>query len=167
MDMSAVYFTPEHALIHRWILLSNPHDSDFEKVHGYLKIGVSVLHESDKTVDLTVREDISKKDNDIMLPPQIRPSTKQVKIKLIKAENLPVLDSLSQSLDAFCVAKLAGSKIQSSVITADKATLSAYWYEELYLPVMEPALTNSLILTFLDRDMMSPKDDLVGSITIP
>ncbi|CAG9328112.1 unnamed protein product [Blepharisma stoltei] len=167
MDMSSVYHQSDHAFIHRWILLSNPKDSDFEKVRGYLKVGISVLHETDKTVDLTIREDVSKKDEDILLPPQIRPSTKQVKIRLLKAESLPVLDTLTDSLDAFCVAKIGGSKVVSSVKVADKATLSAYWYEELYLPVMEPCLTNNIILTFYDRDLMCPKDDLVGSISIP
>lgn len=39
--------------MHTWIALFNPSDSHFDTVRGYLKLGVSLLHENDKPVDLT------------------------------------------------------------------------------------------------------------------
>lgn len=73
---------------------------------------------------------------------------------------------MSKSLDAYCKASIANASIKSKDIQADQETLSAYWYEMLLLPYIEPGLSRYLILTFLDKDNLSPKDDLVGSVQL-
>ena len=125
IDMIYVYSQPNHAIVHRWVVLSNPEDENFELMRGYLKIGVSVLHEEDKAVDLSRKENPSEKDKDLMMPPHVKPKTIQLIIQLLKAENLPIMDK-GATIDAYCVARFAGSESRTSVYTADKATLSAY-----------------------------------------
>jgi hypothetical protein len=48
MDLTYVYSQPNHALIHKWIAVSNSEAKDFQACRGYLKFGVSVLAEGDK-----------------------------------------------------------------------------------------------------------------------
>ncbi|CAG9316505.1 unnamed protein product [Blepharisma stoltei] len=162
IDMVYIYSQKDHAIIHRWVVLSNPEDENFDVVRGYLKIGVSVLYEDDKAVDLAIREDMSIKDKEMLLPPHVKPVTVQLITQILKAESLPIMDT-GGTLDAYCVARFAGAESKTSTQAADKATLSAYWYEEIYLPVLVPSVTNTMSLTFWDYDSTSA-DDLVGSV---
>ena len=49
-DFTYVYNQKNHCLQNFWIALVNPESEDFTKVRGYLRISVSVLHESDNIV---------------------------------------------------------------------------------------------------------------------
>lgn len=54
MDLMYIYGMNNHCLKHTWIALYNPNSKNFETVRGYLKISISVLHEEDENVDLTI-----------------------------------------------------------------------------------------------------------------
>ena len=162
LDMMYVYSQPKHAIFHRWIVLSNPEAEDFEVLRGYLKLGISVLHSEDKPVDLAIKEKLSEKDKDLMLPPHVKPKVMQLHVEILKADGLPLMDK-SGTLDAYCVAKFAGAEVKTSTLTADEATMSVYWKNKLFIPVLQPCVTNYLTLTVWDHDYMS-KDDLVGSV---
>ena len=56
MDLTYVYYQDKHALIHKWIALSNAESEEFQEIRGYLKFGVSVLGEGDEQVDLAIKE---------------------------------------------------------------------------------------------------------------
>ena len=164
VDLTYIYSLPDHAMLHKWIVLSNPEENNYQQMRGYLKIGISLLHEEDKPVDLNRKEDPNSKDKDLMVPPYLKPKTIQLMVQLVKAENLPIMDK-GETVDAYCVARFAGAECKSSTFTADKATLSAYWYDEMYLPVMVPCVTSSLTLNFWDYDTLS-KDDVIGTVII-
>jgi hypothetical protein len=41
-DVAYVYFQQKHALLHKWIALSNPESANFNEVAAYLKLSISV-----------------------------------------------------------------------------------------------------------------------------
>lgn len=130
MDLTYVYLQKDHALVHKWIALANPQSEDFSRMRGFLKLGVSVLGEGDQQVDLEAAEGQDMKDEDLMLPPQIQPKSCQIIIRAIKGEKFPKMDS-SGTIDAFIECEFAGSKLRTSIRTADKANMSVEWYEEI------------------------------------
>lgn len=159
LDLVYIYKHPDHCLRHQWIAISNTSGKSYTKVRGYVRLGVSVTHESDEPADLAL-ETGKLVDSKIMLPPQIVPKTTQLIISLLKAENLPIMDN-GGTLDAYIEAHFAGVSIQSSVIKADSVTMTSYWYEELHLPVIEPCVSHNLVLRVFDSDVIS--SELVGS----
>ena len=96
------------------MVLSNPQDENFDQMRGYLKVGVSVLHHDDIAVDLAIKEKMTSKDKDLLLPPHVKPQVVQLILHLLKAENLPVMDK-GETLDAYGLAKFAGAECKSSV----------------------------------------------------
>ena len=163
MDLTYVYYQENHALLHQWIVLSNPQSEDFQIVRGYLKVGVAVLQEQDKPVDLTIQNKLPG-DEELLMPPQIKPRTKQLIIQFLKADSLPIMDS-GGTIDAFCVAKFAGAEQKTSIKVADEATMNVYWYEEVYLPVMQPCVSSKFYVNLWDYDRVAFKNDLVGSFS--
>lgn len=159
LDLTYIHKQKEHCLRHQWIALSNTKTSDYSRVRGYIKIGVSVLHESDEPADLAL-EHMKLTDSRVLLPPQIVPKTTQLVITLLKAENLPVMD-LGGTIDTFIEAHFAGVSVKTSEKKADKTTMTSYWYEELYIPVIEPCVAQNLVLRVFDKDALSKS--LVGS----
>ncbi|OMJ77656.1 hypothetical protein SteCoe_22695 [Stentor coeruleus] len=164
LDMTYIYSNPNHSMVHKWIVLSNPEDSNYEIMRGYLKVGISLCHEEDKPVDLCIRENPNLKDRELLMPPHVKPTVVQMYLHLIKAENLPVMDK-GQTLDAYCTVRFASSECKSSTYTADITTLTAYWYDEILLPVVIPSVSSDVTLTFWDHDSLS-KDDMVGAILL-
>jgi hypothetical protein len=164
VDLTYIYSNPNHGVVHRWTVLSNPEDSDFGSMKGYLKVGLSLTHETDKPVDLSKKENPSEKDKDLLIPPHVTPKAVQLIIHLLKAENLPKMDRTS-TIDCYCLVRFAAAECKSSVFKADEATMSAYWCEEIMIPVLTPCVTNTVTLTFWDHDSLT-KDDLVGGITL-
>ena len=51
-DVSYIYFMKNHTLLHRWIALSNPSSSDYDRLCGYLKISIAVTTKGDDPIQL-------------------------------------------------------------------------------------------------------------------
>ena len=164
IDLVYIYSSDTHGILHRWIVLSNPDDKNFNVMRGYLKIGISLLHETDRPVDLSAKEDLKEKDRELLIPPHIIPKAVQLIVQLFKGESLPRLDS-SSGLDAYCVVRFASAESKSSVYVADAATLTAYWFEEIMIPALIPCVTSTVTLTFWNHNSIF-KDDLIGCITM-
>ena len=163
IDLTFIYYQENHCILNKWVVLSNPESEDFSTVRGYLRISASVLHEGDKPVDLTVPFKLNEKE-DLMIPPQIKLQTKQLHIQFFRAEALPMMDS-GGTVDAYCVARFGGVEGKTSWKTADKATMSVDWSEEILLPVVIPSVGNKVSITVLDYDRLSKEDDMVGSFS--
>ena len=74
------------------------------------------------------------------------------------------MDGWNGTIDAFCTIEFAGSKIKTSTVQADATHFTAYWYEDLFVPVTVPPLSSRVMLRVWDYDLGS-SDDLVGSMT--
>jgi hypothetical protein len=163
-DLTYLYYQPNHAIVHRWIALSNPDSPDFQKIRGHIKLGISVQNEGDDDVDLAKPEFEDVKDSEILLPPQISLKPFQMIVTIIKAEGLPKLDDyFNETIDAFCEVNFAGGKIKTSVLKADQSKFAVGWYEELYLPVMMPNISKKVVVKVMDQDKFKEPDE-AGSI---
>ena len=162
MDLTYVYFQPNHAIVHKWLALANADSADYSAVKGYLKVGISVLGEGDEQVDLAVSETGEMKDEDLLLPPQIQPKACQLIIRAIKGEGLPKMD-IGGTIDAYLECEFAGSRIKSKVVTADEANYCVEWYEDLYIPAVIPTVSGKLRVRIWDYDA-GMRDDLAGTV---
>jgi hypothetical protein len=159
LDLVYIYKHPDHCLRHQWIAISNASGKSYTKVRGYIRLGISVTHESDDPVDLALETE-KQYDRKVMLPPQIVPKTIQLIVTLLKAESLPIMDR-GGTINPFIKAHFAGLSIKSSIIKADSVTMTSYWYEELHIPVIEPCVSQKLVLRLFDKDLAN--SELVGS----
>lgn len=48
--MAYIYFMKDHALLHKWLALSNPNSENFNEVAGYLKLSISVSTSGDEQI---------------------------------------------------------------------------------------------------------------------
>ncbi len=51
-DFSYLYQQPKHALLHKWIIMSNPASENFGEVTAQLKISISICGEGDNQIDI-------------------------------------------------------------------------------------------------------------------
>ena len=165
MDLSYVYFQPGHSIVHNWIVLANSEEEDFQSVRGYLKFGCSVLAEGDEQVDLTIPEKNESGDSDLILPPQITTQQCQLIIRAVKAEGLPKMDEFGGTCDAMLEADFSGCKMKTAHKSADEATYSAYWLQDIYMPVIVPCVTGKLVIRVWDWDPTSA-NDIIGTVTL-
>jgi hypothetical protein len=68
-DLSYIYLMKDHALMHKWIIMSNPESDDFGEVTGYLKISITIAGEGDEQV--AIEDDPNPETDDVLQPPQI------------------------------------------------------------------------------------------------
>jgi hypothetical protein len=123
-----------------------------------------VIAEGDEQVDLTIKELSDAKDSDLLLPPQIQTQSCQLKIRCVKAEGLPKMDDYGGTCDAYVKADFSGCHLKTTHVEADKGTFSAYWSEDLLMPVTIPCVTGRLFVRVYDWDAAS-EDDIIGTVT--
>lgn len=51
-DVSAIYFKQDHALLHKWIALSDPYGENYNEITGYLKVSISVTCTGDEAIQI-------------------------------------------------------------------------------------------------------------------
>lgn len=49
-DLAYIYFQQKHALLHKWLALSNPDSETFNEVAGYLKVSISISTVGDEQI---------------------------------------------------------------------------------------------------------------------
>jgi myoferlin len=91
-DIAWVYFQPKHALLHKWIALSNPESGNYEEVAGYLKLSLNVSTVGDEQLQITEDNGADNSEESVLMPPSIRPEFYQIRFKFFKAEHLPAMD---------------------------------------------------------------------------
>ena len=65
--MYSIYMQPKHAMINRWIAITNE-ESDFNTITGYIKASTQVVHVDDKRNNLELLA-TTNKEAKIILPP--------------------------------------------------------------------------------------------------
>jgi len=66
-DITFIYFMKQHALMHKWLALSNPNSENFSEVAGYLKVSITICASGDEQVQIT--EDDNENSEDAVLMP--------------------------------------------------------------------------------------------------
>ena len=52
-DVTQIYFRKEHALLHKWIAISDPTGDNYSEVTGHLKISVSITCTGDEAIQIS------------------------------------------------------------------------------------------------------------------
>jgi hypothetical protein len=167
VDFAYIYNHDKHTVNNRWIALANPESDDLTKVRGYLKVSMSLLHESDQRVELKYKP--TDDPNSIcVIPPHVKMQFMQLSIYIIRAEQLPDMDyvvsadKVKRNCNGFLTVKYMGTELSTSVVDMNAEMIR--WEEMISLPVTLPAVTNKLVFQLWDKDLMT--NELVGTFEI-
>lgn len=97
----------------------------------------------------------------LLLPPHLQTKPWQLKISLIKAENLVKLDLIG-SIDSYVQFEYGGASIKTETI---KDNRNPIWGKHVFLPFSEPAVDDWVVIKIFDHDAMD-KDDAVGGFSL-
>lgn len=82
-DLSTIYLKENHALMHKWVVMSNPESEDFGEVTGFLKISITIAGGGDEQV--SIEDDANPTEEDFIQPPQITPEFYQLHVRFFAA----------------------------------------------------------------------------------
>ena len=165
LDFGYVYNQEGHSLHNVWIGLANPESSEISKIRGYLKISISVLHESDQRIEL------EGKDNEIsncLIPTQIKMKYKQISFYFFRGEEFPDMDSVfsekkvGRRCDGYIEVKYMGVKRKTKVVSMKDEIVE--WNQIVDIPATMPAVSQKICCVVYDEDV--GKDDIVGSFEL-
>ena len=150
-DLEYIYSMKNHCLNNHWIALSNPESNEITKIRGYLKLSISVLHDSDPRVELKSDPESTS----CFVPSQIKVEYKQLSIYLIRGEKLADRDSKGNASIDF---KYFGINVSSKQVKT--ANSSAYWNQVINIPIQIPAVSQKIVM------IIKIKDTPIGSYEI-
>ena len=90
-DVTQIYFKPDHALMHKWVALSDPYGDNYNEITGYIKICISVTCTGDEAIQME-DDEAEVEDTDVLMPPSLNPEFYQIKIRFFTAQELPIMD---------------------------------------------------------------------------
>ena len=163
-DLEYVYSMRNHSLNNHWLTLSNPESKDMTKIRGYLKLSISVLHDSDPRVELKSDPESTS----CFVPSQIKVEYEQLSIYLIRAEELPDRDSIvakkkNRECDPFIEFKYFGLNVESEV--SKNINDVAIWNQIIKMPIQIPTVSQKIVMLVKDYDKIGSNDD-IGSYEI-
>ncbi|XP_074642408.1 myoferlin-like [Tubulanus polymorphus] len=177
-DIGMVYDEPQHTLMNKWLLLSDPDDT-MAGAKGYLKVMVTVMGPGDeapssKSVSQDDDEDI---ESNLLRPAgvQLRPAT--FVLRVFKAEDLPRMDSdfmqgmkkfvgmgddKKELVDPYVIFSFAGKEVRTKIMyCSDHPDFN----QELRLGLRFPSMCERIKLQVKDWDRMT-EDDPIGTAYI-
>ncbi len=166
-DFTYIYKNKNHCLQNFWVALANPESDDICKVRGYLKLSVSILNESDPRVELSCKSS-DDPSSMCMIPPQVKMEYIQVSIHIIKAEQLPDMDSIfskskvERQCNGYVKAKYMGTKVKTKV--RDMKSELVVWNETLDIPINYPVVSHKIVMSIWDQDPV--RSDIIGSFEL-
>ena len=164
-DLQYIYSMKNHTLNNHWIALSNPESKDMTKIRGYLKLSISVLHDSDPRIELKSNPDSIN----CFMPSQVKVEYRQLKIYLMRVEEVPDMDSTfslkkkDRPADPFVEFIYFGLKIKSKV-SKNKNDI-AVWNQIINIPIQYPYVSQKIVMLIKDYDL-TISDDNIGSYEI-
>ena len=162
-DFEYIYSKEKHCVKNLWIALANPESKDITKINGYLKLSISILSTEDEKVELNPDP---TKDEDCMVPPQIRVTYKQLEISIFKGENFPDMENLfgkertkDKRCSAYVEVKYLGVSKSTSIIKMEKEAID--WNEIIQIPVPQPTISQKVLFYVKDKNK-----NIIGSFII-
>jgi hypothetical protein len=166
-DASFVYYSDHHEIFRQWIGLSDITDAH-EGVQGYLKVTIVCLGPGDEQKIHSFEEidEFEQKSSDdvVLMPPHIDQKGYILTLNFHCAQHLPNMDLgiLGGSCDPYVVASFGGITVKTSVF---EKQLNPIFNQALQLAVMEPIMSDRIIISIYDKDKLD-KDDLICIFTI-
>jgi len=131
--------------------MTNPEADDKTKTSGFLVVSINLIGPGDEAAQLKLGTDKEVNAKKPWMPTNVVKKYKQFYFKLIKAENLPVMDTFG-TIDAFIKFELdKKSKVKTKVVKMRNSVVN--WNQELLVPVELPVTKDSLDFELYDEDL--------------
>ncbi|XP_034754827.1 myoferlin isoform X2 [Etheostoma cragini] len=175
LDVGYIYDESGHAIMRKWLLLSDPDDSS-SGARGYLKVSITVVGSGDEPP--TERRDISEEQDDIesnlLVPAGVTMRWATLSLKVYRAEDMPQMDDAFMQtvkqvfggegdrknlVDPYVEVNFAGKKLCTKII---EKNANPEWNQLINLQVKFPSMCERIKLTMYDWDRLS-KDDAIGT----
>lgn len=175
LDIGFIFDEPGHAVMRKWVLLSDPDDA-VSGAKGYLKLSMFVVGTGDEPpVEKRDREsDADDVESNLLLPAGVTLRWITFFLKIYRAEDIPQMDdAFAQSVkelfgadsdkknlvDPFVEVCFAGRKVCTKRI--DK-NANPEWNQAVNLQIKFPSMCEYIKLTVFDWDRLT-KNDAVGT----
>ncbi|KAM9345045.1 myoferlin [Symphorus nematophorus] len=175
LDVGYIYDEPGHAIMRKWLLLSDPDDSS-SGARGYLKVSIFVVGTGDDPP--TERRDIIEEQDDIesnlLVPAGVTMRWATLSLKVYRAEDMPQMDDAfvqtvkqvfggdgdrKNLVDPYLEVSFAGKKLCTKII---EKNANPEWNQLINLQVKFPSMCERIKLTVFDWDRVT-KDDAIGT----
>lgn len=130
LDIMSIYHSENHCILHKWLALSN-FDKGLNEVKGYVLISANVITSGDEAFELNDYQpsETSGSEPKVLMPPHLETKPWQMKISLIRAENLVKMDLLG-SIDCYLLFQYAGATFKTDVI---KDNRNPIWGKNIFV----------------------------------
>ncbi|XP_060895814.1 myoferlin [Labrus mixtus] len=174
LDVGFIYDEPGHAIMRKWLLLSDT-DSD-SGARGYLKVSIIVVGTGDEPP--TERRELSDEHDDIesnlLLPAGVTMRGAILTLKVYRAEDMPQMDDAfiqtvkhafggerdrKNLVDPYLEVSFAGKKLCTKII---EKNANPEWNQLIHLQVKFPSMCEHIKLTLYDWDRLT-RDDAIGT----
>ncbi|KAM6923228.1 myoferlin [Lycodopsis pacificus] len=175
LDVGYIYDEPGHAIMRKWLLLSDPDDSS-SGARGYLKVSITVVGTGDDPP--TERKGISEEQEDIesnlLVPAGVTMRWATLSLKVYRAEDMPQMDDAfiqtvkqvfggdgdrKNLVDPYVEVSFAGKKLHTKRV---EKNANPEWNQLINLQVKFPSMCERVQLTIYDWDRLT-KDDAIGT----
>ncbi|XP_020486571.2 myoferlin [Labrus bergylta] len=175
LDVGFIYDEPGHAIMRKWLLLSDTDDSN-SGARGYLKVSIIVVGTGDEPP--TERRELSDEHDDIesnlLLPAGVTMRWAILTLKVYRAEDMPQMDDAfiqtvkhafggegdrKNLVDPYLEVSFAGKKLCTKVI---EKNANPEWNQLIHLQVKFPSMCERIKLTLYDWDRLT-RDDAIGT----
>ncbi|XP_019795203.2 myoferlin isoform X1 [Tursiops truncatus] len=175
IDVGFIYDEPGHAVMRKWLLLSDPEDTS-SGAKGYMKVSMLVLGTGDEPPpEMQDRgNDSDDVESNLLLPAGIALRWVTFLLKIYRAEDIPQMDdAFSQTVkeifggsadkknlvDPFVEVSFAGKKVCTNII---EKNANPEWNQVVNLQIKFPSVCEKIKLTIYDWDRIT-KNDVIGT----
>ncbi|XP_060781969.1 myoferlin [Neoarius graeffei] len=173
MDVGYVYDEPAHAIMKKWLLLSDPDDSS-SGAQGYLKVNMFIVGTGDEP-PMEKKESNEEQDdieNNLLLPAGVTLRSATLSLKVYRAEDMPQMDDAFAQIvknmfggdgdkknlvDPFLEVSFAGKKLCTKII---EKNANPEWNQLVQLQVKFPSMCERIKLTMFDWDRLTSNDTI-------
>ncbi|XP_069548793.1 myoferlin [Brachyistius frenatus] len=175
LDVGYIYDEPGHAMLRKWLLLSEPDDSS-SGARGYLKVSIIIVGAGDEqpTERRKLNEDQDDIESNLLVPAGITMRWATLNLKVYRAEDMPQMDDAflqtvkqvfggegdrKNLVDPYLEISFAGKKLCTKII---EKNANPEWNQLLNLQVKFPSMCECIKLTMYDWDRLT-KNDAIGT----
>lgn len=176
LDVGYIYDEPGHAVMRKWLLLSDPDDAT-SGAKGYLKVTLIVVATGDHPPNekREANEEQDDVESNLLVPAGITMRWAMLTLKVYRAEDMPQMDDAfvqtvkhifggegdkKNLVDPYLEVSFAGKKLCTKII---EKNANPEWNQLINLQVKFPSMCERIKLTVYDWDRFT-KDDAIGTI---
>jgi len=133
MAITPIYFAENHCLLHQWAALTNSYKENMKEIQGFVKFSVNLVGPGDQVskLEAEIMKDHNKSEHiPVIFSPQIETKCYQIRIQLIKGENLVKMDNIGGSIDSYLLFRFGGISYKTEAI---KNTTTPFWGIQIYV----------------------------------